>query len=157
MKKMADDNTPVKSRAFIPESSSRLFCAVCFENLPNKYKTPKDNSLLLWKQDERTDACKIIEKYLETQFSKDTDFHVVCKPCHRAAKNAIRTLQKKKDALATGQKEIVPHHLCTEIKRGLPSDVKQPTTEGNVHYKSRRTFPLLLFASAPFSAAAVFK
>ena len=31
MKKMADGNTRVKSRAFIPESSSRLFCAVCLK------------------------------------------------------------------------------------------------------------------------------
>ena len=151
MKKMADDNTPVKSRAFIPESSSRLFCAVCFENLPNKYKTPKDNSLLLWKQDGRTDACKIIEKYLETQFSKETDFHVVCKPCHRAAKNAIETLQKKKDALATGRKEIVPHQ---NLNAGYSPELI------NIHEGPRVTSVFPPSSSSPpplFSAAAVFK
>ena len=119
--------TPQKCREVISPSASKKFCAVCSENLEIKYKSPKDNTYNLWKNGIKTDYCTSVEKYLNTSFSMDTDFRIVCKACYRAITNANKSQANRRLQLETTRK-VLPQHLCKQVKRGAPSDTEEIKT-----------------------------
>ena len=87
----------------------------------------------------KTEHCEVVEKYLETTFSEETDFHVICKPCHRGAKSAIELKKKKQDVLKKGRTEVTPKYLTMQTKRGVPSDVQVENRERSGARRPRRS------------------
>ena len=132
-------STPVKYKEFITPLAKTKTCAACFTNVKEKYKVRKDHTLHLFKGREKTDQCKVVEKYLQTSF-KERDFAVICRSCHKSASSAINTQEAKIWQLKTGREEVVPQCVRRQMKRGVPSDSEEETQVGQ-RKKQSLNFP----------------
>ena len=136
---MAAPTTPVKVTRTVTYDSSKRYCAICGEDIQLKYKNPKDLTINLWKSDNKTDHCKIVEDFLARSFSRDSDFRVVCKSCFRAAQNFRKARDQKVLQLESTRNEIVPLHLSKRVKMGVPSEMQADDMQGACgRPKSRR-------------------
>ena len=70
-------STSVKYKEFTSPSAKTKTCTACFTNIKEKYKVPKDHTLHLFKGGEKTDQCKVVERYLQTSFTEH-NFAVIC-------------------------------------------------------------------------------
>ena len=122
-------STPVKYKEFTSPSAKTKTCTACFTNIKEKYKVPKDHTLHLFEGGEKTDQCKVVERYLQTSFT-ERDFAVICRSCHKSASSAINTQEAKIKQLKTGREEVVPRYARRQIKRGIPSDSEGETQVG---------------------------
>ena len=122
---MAEENvTPVK---VIHESDLNEFrcthCIVCVKNIIEAYKNPTDCTIRLFKGDEKTSYCKGVEDYLSITISREKDFNVICKSCHRSICLALKIIQQRKESLLKGRKAVGDKILHNRSKRELPTDV----------------------------------
>eukprot|EP00794_Sanderia_malayensis_P002019 gene2019-2296_t len=136
---MAALTTPVKVTRTVTSDSCKRYCAICAEDIQLKYKNPKDLTINLWKNDNKTDHCRVVEDFLAKSFSRDSDFRVVCKSCFRAAQNFRKARDQKVLQLESTRKEIVPLHLSKRVKRGVSSEMEADDVQGACgRPKSRR-------------------
>ncbi len=84
---MASVTTPVKVTQTVTSDSCQGYCAICAQDIQLKHKNPKDLTINLWRNDNKTDHCKVVEDFLAKSFSRDSELRVVCKSCFRGAQS----------------------------------------------------------------------
>ena len=121
-------------------SSTDCICCVCFEDLEVKYHgnaTKHGHKILLWRQNEKTDACRSIEFYLSCELDCQKDLKCVCRPYLNKILKGIKSKQEYTGKLLAARKNVSAFLMPSDIS--LIQNVEELSLEPVSSLTVRRT------------------